>query len=124
MATYSTQSINTAGVAPTYNAAGASGDLVAVGSQERDYIHVKNGGGSPITVTIAPQVTSVYQDGVGNITPPTISVSVPATTGERLIGPIPAAYINSAGQVAVTWSATASVTFAALTLTAVSRGYM
>jgi hypothetical protein len=125
MATYSTQQASlTAGTTPTYNSANTSGDLVAVGTSERDYLHVKNAAASPVTLTIAPQVTSVYQDGVGQITPPTLSISIPATTGEKIIGPVPSAYINSAGQVALTWSSATSVTFAAITLPAVSRGYM
>ena len=126
MANVTTQNISlTAGITPTYNSASTGGDTVTIGNAERDYIHVKNAAASPVTLTIAPQVTSVYQDGVGNVTPASLSISIPATTGEKIIGPFPSAYINSSnGTVSLSWSSSTSVTFAALTLPAVSRGFM
>ena len=124
MATFSTQNVSlSAGVTPTYNTPTLTGDLVNVGGTERDFLYVKVGASGPTTLTIAPQVTSVYQDGVGNITPPTLSFTISAST-DRIVGPIPAAYINSAGQAALGWTNITTVTFAAITLPAASRGYM
>lgn len=124
MTAYTNQNISlTAGLTPTYNTASTTGDLVSVGNAERDQIYVKVGASGPTTLTIVPQVSSVYQDGVGQVTPPTLTYTIPATT-EKAIGPFPAAYINSAGQVALAWSSITTVTFAVMTLPAVSRGFM
>ena len=122
MATYTPQNIVPVGVAPIYHVAAAGGDKVAASGNERDYIHVKNGGGSGITVTIPAQVSSVYQDGVGNLTPADIAVAVGAS-GEEIIGPIPQAYIGADGNFNIMWSAVTSVTFATMRLPAVSRGF-
>jgi len=50
MATLPTQSVALTGVGPTYQAAAGGGDKCVTGPGV--YIHVKNGGGSPITVTL------------------------------------------------------------------------
>ena len=124
MATITPQSASLAGVTPTYNTASTGGDKVAVSRNERTYIHVKNAAASPITLTIALQSGAVQLDDVGLVTPSDISVSVPATTGEKIIGPIPNAYIGSDGNANLAWSSNTSVTFAAITVPALSRGYM
>jgi hypothetical protein len=69
------------------------------------FLYVKNASGSPITVTID---TPGLVDGlaIANLT-----VSVPATTGERMIGPFPPGIYNQAdGNVYVDWSSVTSVT--------------
>lgn len=55
MATLATQSITTAGITPTFAAAAGGGDkcLPSTGT----YLHVKNGGGSPVTVTLVTPAT-------------------------------------------------------------------
>ena len=55
MATLATQSITTAGITPTFAAAAGGGDKCLPGAGT--YLHVKNGGGSPITVTLATPAT-------------------------------------------------------------------
>jgi hypothetical protein len=98
------QVVSIAGTAPTYNAAGAGGDTVPAG--ERTWIHVKNGSASPITVTVTTPGT------VSGLAIADVSVSVPATTGEKLIGPLPTSLFGDPVQIA--YSAAASVTVAAL----------
>lgn len=98
------------GTDPAFAAASGGGDKVA--PNDRGYIHVKNGGGSPITVTIDVPGNTKY--GLANPDP---TISVPATTGERIIGPFPADLANpSDGLVAITYSGVTSVTIAAITL--------
>ena len=124
MAALTVQNIAPSGVAPSYSAAAAGGDTIAAGpaGAERCFLHVKNGGGSAITVTINPvSPTSVRTPGVGPLAVPALSVSVPATNGERMIGPFAQAYIDpTTGNVSLSYSAVTSVTVAALALPAVS----
>jgi hypothetical protein len=102
----SVQSIVRAGLSPTYTAANVDGHSVA-NEGKQTFIHVKNGGASPITVTI-PTPGSVDGLAVADRT-----VNVPAGE-ERMIGPFPAAFYNQAdGTVHVDFSAVTSVTLAA-----------
>lgn len=55
MATLTTQNIDTDGLTPTYAAAAGGGDKMLPG--DHDFLHVKNGGGSPITVTLVTPST-------------------------------------------------------------------
>lgn len=82
MATLSVQQVVQSGLGPTYAAAAAGGDKVPPG--ENVWLHVKNTGGGAITVTVDSKTPSNYG------TDADLSVSVPATNGERLIGPVPA----------------------------------
>nr|BFD90713.1 hypothetical protein KitaXyl93_20730 [Kitasatospora sp. Xyl93] len=107
MATLSTQAVSIAGLGPTYSAAAGGGDKVAC--SERTFVHVKNGGGSPITVTLTATGSVRGQ----TVTSPT--VSVPAS-GERMIGPLTADLFAGAtdGLAAIGYSSTTTVTIAAL----------
>lgn len=107
MAILSTQVVALTGLAPTYGAAAGGGDKSECG--ERQFVHVKNGGGSPITVTLTT-TAAVRGQTVGNVT-----VSVPAS-GERMIGPLTADLFAGAsdGLCAVGYSGVTSVTVAAL----------
>lgn len=104
MAALTTQYILATGTAVTYGAVSAS-DTLTPGANV--FLHVKNAGGSPDTVTIAA---------VGNepwgVAKPSLTVSVPATTGDRMIGPIKAEWFAVNGTVTVTHSFTTSVTCA------------
>ncbi|MDH6709747.1 hypothetical protein P3T27_006496 [Kitasatospora sp. MAA19] len=107
MATLTPQVVSVVGLTPTYTAAGASGDKVSCG--ERTFIHVKNASASSITVTLTATGSVRGQA----VTSPT--VSVPAS-GERMIGPLTADLFAGAtdGLAAIGYSATATVTVAAL----------
>lgn len=75
-------------------------------------LRVKNGGGSAVTVTVFFQGTTAPSiDGMALATDKGRTYSVPATTGDRLIGPFPTAQYGT--NVIVGFSATASVTAAA-----------
>lgn len=114
MAALTIQSIAKAGLSPVYDAA-ADGDTIANPTDERTFLHVKNGGASSITATIPAVLASIHDPDVGTVDVPDLAVAVPAGE-ERMIGPFPAAYVDSSGNVTVNYSAVASVTAAALRL--------
>lgn len=108
-----------AGVSPSYTAATAGGDAFPNNLDERTFFIVKNGGGSTITVSINPQITSAKVSGLGTLPVSPVSVSV-AASGEKWIGPFPSSFTDSAGNVNVTYSAVTSVTVAAVKVPALS----
>jgi hypothetical protein len=107
MALLTAQQITKAGLAPVYSAVSAS-DTIAVDSVGM-FLHVKNAGGTADTVTLDDSGTTA---GGSAATDPT--VTVPITTGDRMIY-LPPSFTNSAtGLVTVTHSFTTSVTCALL----------
>ena len=109
MAVIATQSVTTTGTAPTFAAAAAS-DTARVGPHI--VLIVRNASGSPVTVTLAYPGTLPSGDAV-----PDKAYTVPATTGERWI-PLLKEYGDPtiSGQVAITYSATTSVTRAVVSV--------
>lgn len=105
MPTIAAQQITVSGLEATYTAAASSQTFDNDGTV---FLHVKNGDGSDhdITLTTAGTVAGLA------IADATITV----TAGEeRLIGRFPQGAFNDGnGQVAITWSATTSMTFAVL----------
>jgi hypothetical protein len=106
------QVITRAGIAPSYAAANVDGHSWP--NNGTQLLQVKNASGSPITVTFPIPVT-VDGQAVASKT-----VSVPATTGDRLIGPFPVQYNQLNGDLNVDFSAVTSVTVALLQFTPVS----
>lgn len=108
MATYGPQQVPSTGLAPTYNPAGAGGDRVPPGA----LLHVKNGNAAALTLTLT---TPLVLDGDLTVQDRAIS-GIPATTGERFVRvPTNEVYRDPAdGLVGLSWSVTASVTFAVL----------
>lgn len=97
------------GVNPAFAAATGGGDKVS--PNDRGYLHVRNGGGSPMTVTVVTPGNDKYGQ-----PRPDIAVSVPAA-GDRMVGPFPSDLADPAdGLVAITYSGVTSVTVAAITL--------
>lgn len=97
-----------AGLNPSYAACTGGGDTVP-GNDGKVMLHVKNGSGGALTVTVASQRPTV-----AGYTPANNAVSVPAA-GERMIGPFdPAAFNDSTGSLVVTYSAVTSLTIAAV----------
>jgi hypothetical protein len=85
MATLTKQVVNNVGITPTY-AAGASGGDNFVPDYDT-FLHFKNTSGAPITVTIvtpksAPGGQAIADD----------ILAIPATTGDKMMGPYPAEY--------------------------------
>lgn len=111
MATLSVQNLSEVGGALTYAAATSGGDVFP-NADDRTFLHVKNGGGSSVNVTITAQTVSATVPGLGVVTKANRVVAVPAGE-DRMIGPFPSkAFNNSSNQVAVTYSAVTSVTVA------------
>jgi hypothetical protein len=108
MAVLTVQQIALAGIVPSYAAAAGGGDEFA--NDGRTFLHVKNGGGSPITVTVT---TPKKVKGV-DIENPAISVS---NGSEKMIGPFdPEIFTATDGNVDVAYSGVTSVTVAAVKL--------
>lgn len=108
MANRTPQTISRTGVAPTYNAA-ASGDTVTPG--DGVFLHVKNGSGGSVTLTLTTTET-VAGLAVAN------EVITIAAGAESVVGPIvPGLFANATdGFAHMAWSATTTVTWAAFTL--------
>jgi hypothetical protein len=115
MAALTVQTIAAAGVTPSYGSANGGGDTMADDGKENNFLHVKNGGGGSINVTIAAVNTSKEVPGYGDLTVSNMVVAVGAGA-EAMIGPFPRAYINSSGNVAITYSGVTSVTIGAFKL--------
>ena len=116
MATLTVETIIKAGVQPVYSAVNSEDQFINP-SNERTFLHVKNGGGGSINVTVVAQKTSAKVQGVGVVTIDNIVVAVPAAD-ERMIGPFSDAYTDSDGLVTVQYSGTTSVTAQAIKLAA------
>ena len=108
MAVLSLQAITAAGLAANYGNASAGGDKIPLGAANV-FLHVKNGGASPVTVTITTQSNN-YK----GLTIPDRTVTV-ANATDKFIGPIDASlHADISQQASVGYSATTSVTVAAL----------
>jgi hypothetical protein len=105
MADRSPQSIGETVLVATYYAAGAGGDRVHPG----DVLHIKNANASPTVLTM---VTPGTVDGDLSIQDRTRTIA--NGTEAFLTVPRSQAYRDVDGMVALTWSVTATVTFAVL----------
>ena len=87
MATLTTQSITRAGVTPSYAAVTGGGDACECGDDI--YLQFKNTNAATYTVTLAiPSSASTYP----NVAYTNVQVTIPATTGDKLIGPVSALF--------------------------------
>ena len=122
MSAIALQTVTVAGTTPSYQAATASDNVPGATTNERVYIHAKNSNAATATITINPvSPLTARVPGVGVINVPAISVVVPATTGDKLIGPIPAAYIDATGNITLANTGTnTNLTLAAILLPAQS----
>lgn len=112
MATLTTQVVNRAGVTLTFGAAAGGGDAMSCGSGM--FLYVKNGGGSPITVTLAVPSGVVAAP---NLPISNLAVSV-SNGSEKCIGPVSAQFFQdpTTGLCTITYSGVTSVTVAAVQL--------
>lgn len=108
MAVLTVQTVVRSGVGPTYASCAGGGDKFL--PDATTFLHVKNGSGGDLTVTVAAVATVLPNLSVGNV-----AVSVPAGA-ERMIGPFPAQFFaNSAdGNADITYSGVTSLTIAAV----------
>jgi len=108
MATLTVQEISRSAITPSYGAAAGGGDQFP--NDGRTYLHIKNGGGSSITLTVATQMTV---DGKA-VADDAITVT---NAQERIVGPFPPGIYNDAnGMVQLTYSGVTSVTVGAFRL--------
>ena len=110
MALLAQQAVALTGLIPTYSAAAAS---TTVTCGERSFLHVKNTNGSSMTVTLTATARVRGQLAAD------VVVTVPATTGDKMIGPITADLFASAADgvsASITYSSTTSVTVASLVI--------
>lgn len=108
MATLTVQEIPLTGVAPSYDAATGGGDEFV--NSGREFIHVKNGGGGSINVTINSQVNC--NQGYDHD-----AVVAVGASAEKMIGPFPKDRFNdSGGKAQITYSGVTSVTIAVIRL--------
>jgi len=114
MGVLAVQSITESGKVVTYSAAEGGGSVV-----ENDgsvFLHLKNGSGGELTVTITAQTTTVDSSLYGDLTKANATQAI-AASGEAFIGPFPpSAYNNTSSQIAVSYSGVTSLTVAALRL--------
>ncbi len=109
MATLAAQTVSRVGLEATYATAGASGDEFDNNGVE--FVHIKNGTGGDITVTIETPATV---DGLA-VAERTVVVTL---AEDRFIGPFPrSVYNDSAAKVQLTYSAI-NLTIALLKLSA------
>ncbi|MGY4930312.1 hypothetical protein ACWD7T_04180 [Streptomyces sp. 900116325] len=104
------QVIARSGLTPTYSAAAAS---TTVTCGDRSFLHVKNTNGSSMTVTVTA-TAQVDGQAVADLV-----VTVPATTGDKMIGPISNRLFASTADgvsASITYSSTTSVTVASLVI--------
>lgn len=115
MALLTTQVITRAGIAPTYGAVAASDTFVP---DSQTFLHFKNAGGSIDNVSVA--VGTGAANPIPNVTIGPVTLAVPATTGDRMIGPFPASLFAdpTTGLATVTNSFTTSVTVAVVKVSA------
>lgn len=110
MATFATQTLTRQGdgLAATYNTAAAAGDKFTPG--DKVFIHVKNTNAADRTITFVTTQT-VSEFAVADMT-----AVIPATTGDRFLGPFPhSLFAGTDGLVAMTYSpAETGVTIAVL----------
>jgi hypothetical protein len=106
------QAVTTAGITPAFTAANVDGHSIASNGDPM-YLEVKNTSGSIVTVTIAT-------NDVGARALADDTVSVPATTGDKIIALDPDLHVVGSGadkgKVLVNFSAVTSVTCAAFRL--------
>jgi hypothetical protein len=110
MATLTAQDVSgTSSVTPTYTAADVAGDQCA--NDGKILLHFKNTNAAARNVTIA-SVATCSQGATHNVT-----VNVPATTGDKMVGPFDAArFTNSTGFLTWTYDAVTNLTVAVLTV--------
>ena len=106
--TLTVQTCSLDGIAPSFTSAA---DTVYFVNNGYTVLEVKNASGSEITVTLISRVAANYPDLPAGAAASNPTVTVAATTGDKIIGPFNQRSFNdSNGYVMVTFSAKTSVT--------------
>ncbi|MFZ3494622.1 hypothetical protein ACODT5_15585 [Streptomyces sp. 5.8] len=107
MAILASQRMPLSGLQPTYSAAAGGGDQAPVG--EKLYLHVRNGGGGSVTVTLATPGT------VGDLAVADAAQAVPASGAAFF--PLKSVFRDpTTGRAAITYSGVTTVTVAVVQL--------
>lgn len=117
MATLSRQTLGEDGLTATYSAAAGGGDQ-ADNSDGKTFLHIKNGGGGSVTVTVAEQVsgTTVEDPSLGKLTKAS-ATKVIGAGAEAFFGPFKKLGFNDTnGMIQITYTGVTSLTIAALKL--------
>ena len=104
-----TEKIVESGLIATYTAADVGGDTFT--NDGRTVLHVKNGSGSPITVTVTAEQATTDKPGYGSLTKAN-AVAVIAAAGDEFMGEFPAIAFGVVG--VVTYSDVTTLTLAVL----------
>ena len=106
MATLTTQNVVRTGVATTYAAAAGGGDSFT--PDATTFLHVKNTSAGALTVTVTPAKVPLT-----DLTETFAAVSIPATTGDKMLGPFPYEHFaQSDGLADITYSGVTNLTIA------------
>jgi len=112
MAELTVQQVTEAGGAATYVSATEGGDTAD--NNGNMFLHIKNGSGGEITVTIAALTTSVDSGMYGDLTKANATIAIAGGAEAFIGGFAPAAFNNGNGEIAITYSEVTSLTIAAL----------
>lgn len=103
------QAIVRTGLAPTYGAADSGGNQFV--NTGREFLQVKNTNAAARYITITTPAT------VDGLAVADVYVTIPATTGDKMVGPFPTKWFNYTGALTkVDYSAVTNVTFAVVRL--------
>lgn len=105
MAVFTKQKIAVTGLTPTFAAANVGGDSFVNDQADgsRTFLRVKNTGSSVNLIVDDP---NSKDPGSATAFNPDLTVAIPATTGDILIGPIGPRFIDGNGSTNLAWSAT------------------
>jgi hypothetical protein len=117
MPTLTRQVLGEDGLTASYVAAAGGGDQV-VNTDGGTFLHIKNGSGGSITVTVAEQIsgTTVTDPNLGKLTKANATKAI-AAGAEAFFGPFKKQGFNDVnGNIQITYSSVTSLTIAALKL--------
>ena len=101
------QVLTTSGITPSYTGSHSTSDTYLVRNNGRCYVHIKKSGAGDCDATFETP------GNVGGNAIADLVVTVPATTGDKMIGPFPPnIYNDSVGDVNITFSEITGLTIA------------
>lgn len=109
MAVLTVQDVIPVGTTPAYVAAAGGGDSFVRDTDGRYWIEARNSNAASRDITIAPGNPNTLIDNQ-QVSVGSIVVTVPALTGEVMIGPITREFLDANGSVAITYSAVTNLT--------------
>jgi hypothetical protein len=105
VAALTVQTPNVVGITPTYAAGSSGGDTFAALAGARYLLHMKNTSGGALTVTIDDPTSPVPAGTLAATFNPDITISVPATTGDKMMFLDASRFRDANGNWNITYSA-------------------